>query len=112
MGIRINFPSGYSIKDTSNDNVDINILFDNGDVYFSTLFTLSNIDALMTKESSSYFWATDMIVVKDLRVESIKKVVLEIVEHGLLEDHFSKIGNEESVFGMPPRYGELITIEG
>lgn len=104
--IAINFPTGYNITNIIDDNIDIHIIVDNR-VFFSTFFTTKNIDRLIDKESSSYFWATDMIILSDLRLETIKGAVIDIVESGIISDSLTDIGDLELVYGMPPIFGEF-----
>ncbi len=44
MRFKIIFPTGYQVADIFNDNIDINVVLENGDVFFGTLFTISNLD--------------------------------------------------------------------
>lgn len=111
MNIKVIFPSGYRVKDIFNDNIDINIILDNGDVYFATMFTLSNIRSLMVKESLIFFDVYDVLIVRDLRRNSIKELVKELVERNQVDIFCSKIGNENEVYGEPPQYSELKIID-
>lgn len=72
-----------------NDNIDVTIDLSNGAVFTATFFTLKNIASLLesyerTGEclSGRYLWAKDMIIVRDLREETIRDVVDEIVRTG------------------------------
>ena len=89
---KILIPSGYQIYNSNNDNIDINLVLRDGSIYFATLFTIENIQSLLKSNSSSYFWATDMIIVKDLEKLTIKEAIKEIIRDDLLEVSFSKIG--------------------
>ena len=95
---KIIFPSGYAIQNITNDNIDVNVILSNGSVYFATVFTILNIQSLMTNEEALYFWSMDMIVIKDLAKETIRNAVAKIIEDGYLEYSFSKIGTIDSVY--------------
>ena len=92
------FPVPYQVRDIYNDNVDINIVLENGEVYFGTLFTMQNIKDLMESDSEIYFWSTDMLILRDLSQESISNVIKKLLSEGILNLVFSKIGTVESVF--------------
>jgi hypothetical protein len=111
MNFKINFPTEYQVKDLLNDNLDINVILDTEDVYFLCFFTTDNIINLMAQEigtsSELYFWASDMVIVRDLSKETIKQAVNSIIESGQI-NQFTRIGNINSVFGKPPIYGEVL----
>jgi len=92
------FPAPYQVRDIYNDNLDLNIVLENGEVYFGTLFTLQNIKDLMESDSDIYFWSTDMLILRDLSYDSISIVVKKLLEDGTLKQVFSKIGTIDSVF--------------
>ncbi|GAA4142745.1 hypothetical protein GCM10022216_23990 [Sphingobacterium kyonggiense] len=98
MQFKIMFPAPYQVRDIYNDNLDLNIVLENGEVFFGTLFTLQNIKHLMESDSDIYFWSTDMLILKDLSYESISIVVKKLLNDGILKQVFSKIGTIESVF--------------
>jgi hypothetical protein len=95
---KIIFPSGYQIRDIYNDNIDVNVILPDNTVFFGTLFTLQNIQEIMKKTNDLYFWSTDMIVVQDLKKESIYNVVNKVLEEEYLPAIFSKIGMVENIF--------------
>lgn len=92
------FPASYQISDIYNDNLDLNIVLENGEVYFGTLFTLQNIKHRMESNCDIYFWSTDMLIVKDLSSDSISTVVEKLLNDGILEQVFSKIGTIKTIF--------------
>lgn len=98
MQFKIMFPGPYQVRDIYNDNLDLNIVLENGEVYFGTLFTLENIKNLMESDRDVYFWSTDMLILKDLSYESIYIVIKKLLNDGILKQVFSKIGTIESVF--------------
>jgi hypothetical protein len=109
VNFKIIFPAGYSIETIYNDNIDINIILSNGSVYFAILFTVINIQTLMKNEKLLFFWSTDMVIIKDLKKETIMEVVSKIIEEGYLEISFSKIGSIENVYPTKKFYEEVIS---
>jgi len=113
-------PTHYSSHNVYDGNIDVNLITGDGDVFFATLFTLSNVQRLMQKEEHSYyFWATDMVIVRDLQVNSIRDAILKIIKDGYLESVFSRIGDIKQIYGaessfediVPPNGGFLLSIE-
>lgn len=77
------------------DNVDVVVTLSAGERRTVTFFTINNIERLMrgfgaSGECSSgrYFWAKDMVIVRDLEEETIRQVVDEMVLNGEYERHF------------------------
>jgi hypothetical protein len=75
--------------DIHNDNIDVIVRLPSGETCTATLFTPANIAMIMqhyaaTGEclSGRYFWAADMVIVSDLRLETIEAVVREIIRSG------------------------------
>lgn len=86
--------------DLTNDNVDVEVVFNNGDRYSATFFTILNIQFLLdqykkTGECSNglYIWASDMIIVENISENIIRNVVLDLLHSGELYTSFSKIDN-------------------
>ena len=88
----------HRVADIFNGNIDIHIILSNDDVYVATLFTLKNIEMLMRRDESSYFWASDMIIVPDLSHSTIRKAIQEALDDGYFENVCSKIGTVKTVF--------------
>lgn len=87
---------------TDDDNLDVHVELSNGVKYVATFFTLENIQKSMNRYSQSgecasgtYFWASDMVIVKTLSEEDVIKAVDDLVETGELETAFLKIPSEE-----------------
>ena len=91
-------PAGYQVDDISNDNIDINIIVNDGNVYFGTLFTISNIISLMEGSIEPYFWSTDLLIVKDLSIHTILFSIDSIIRESSLEMVFSNIGRIEDIY--------------
>ncbi|TJZ61987.1 hypothetical protein FAZ15_05600 [Sphingobacterium olei] len=98
MDFKILFPAPYQVSDIYDDNLDINIILDDGSVYFGTLFTLANINKLMVGSRDRYFWSTDMLIVEDLSHEGINSSIEAVLSDGYFENVFSKIGTIKTVF--------------
>jgi hypothetical protein len=112
MTFKLIYPSGYKIEDVLNDNIDINIITEDGNVFFGTFFTQLNIDYLMLKESEHYFWATDMIIIKDLQKTTIINVIKKIIVEGYLGQIFTKIGSIEEVYrGQYSSFTEIESLD-
>ena len=98
MDYKIIFSTEWPRANILNDNVDINVVMENGTIYWGTLFTIQNIKHLMEKEKQSFFWSVDMVIVKELSSKDINEVVYSIVDSGIIEQIFSNIGNIEQQF--------------
>lgn len=105
---KVVFPSGYNV-DYYDDNIDLNIIVPSGSVFFSTFFTILNIKNLIEKENASYFWSTDMIIVKDLKKETIKNVICNIIDDEYLESTCTNIGKTHEVFPKVKSYSDIIS---
>lgn len=77
MDYKIVFMSNYDEVDVLNDNIDIKIVLSSNLVYSRTFYTISNIKDLIENTFSTYFFAEDMILVKDLSYISINKVIID-----------------------------------
>jgi hypothetical protein len=86
---------GATAMDPNNDNVDVNVLFNSGERYVATFFTLTNVEYLInswieTKEhNAKYFWSSDAIVVEKLDTETIREVVKNLIALNDLSSAFS-----------------------
>lgn len=105
---KVVFPSGYNINDYYDDNIDLNIVLPTGRVFFSTFFTILNINYLIQKDNALYFWSTDMLVVKDLKKDTIRDVIFNMLEDGYLESICSDIGEVNEVFPNIKSYSDVI----
>jgi hypothetical protein len=110
MQFQINVPAGYQVQDSHNDNMDINVILDSGEVYSCTIFTLENIRMLMSnvKPPARYFWAADMVIVDTMSVDCIKDAVRQLIADGYLEFASTNIGRVEDVYGVPPIMRNLL----
>lgn len=93
------FPAPYSVHDVNNDNLDLNIVFEDGAVYFVTAFTPANLAYLMQKWDRKYFWAADPFIVEDLHKQTLRNAIQQVIEDGYWTHIFSRIGNIQDVYG-------------
>ena len=98
MKFKVLFPAPYQVIDVYDDNLDVNIILENDEVYFGTLFTLTNIDKLMEKNREIYFWSTDMLIVKELSYQGIHAALQAILNEGYFFSVFSKIGVVKDIY--------------
>ncbi|MGO8746356.1 MAG: hypothetical protein ACLQNE_10230 [Thermoguttaceae bacterium] len=90
--------AGTQGLDPLRDNVDVEVVFDDGSRFVATFFTLENVQMIMdgyrqTGECSKglYFWASDMILVRRLTRQNIAKVVGDLIGEGEFEKAFSQV---------------------
>lgn len=94
MNYKIVFPAGYiNVEaDILDNNIDVNIVFDTGDIYLGVLVTTVNIQHIMQKNNELYFWAEDFLILKDLNKKTIKNAINKVIELDTFSKIFSKIG--------------------
>jgi hypothetical protein len=92
-------PSGYRVPDVFDYNLDLNIVLNTEEVFFATAFTVRNMQTLLTNAAKPYFWSVDMFIVDNLRVASILEAVAHIVQEGLTDTIFGRIGTTTTVYG-------------
>jgi|SRR5690554_158459 len=109
MEFRILSFSSFLDVNILNDNIDINVVFSNGDVFFATLITIENIKQLMEEES--FFWIDTMLIVSSLEKNSIKKSIKEVIENGYFEKIFSKIGTLKTLEGYVKSYNDFNKVD-
>jgi len=95
IDFKITFPAGYNEVNELDGNIDVYIILESGDVFVATLFTLPNIQKLITQFNSASFWASDMVIVKDLSHTSIREAIQELIDDGYLEHACTHIGTIE-----------------
>ncbi|GEM_PF-6065513 len=77
---------------------DILVYLDNDEQYISSFLTYAGIKEIAIKHQKngaflhgSYFWAKHLILVKDSNLETIEKVVQDLLEEGDFRAVFKKI---------------------
>lgn len=98
MKFKVRFPAPYQVIDVYDDNLDVNIILENDEVYFGTLFTLTNIAKLMEKNREIYFWSTDMLIVKELSYQGMHAALQAVLNEGYFNSVFSKIGVVNDIY--------------
>jgi hypothetical protein len=83
------------------DNVDVEIELSDGNRYSATFFTLMNIQSLMKKNKLTgecagglYMWASNMILVENLCLETIERTIAGLIQEGELESACSQSNSE------------------
>jgi len=87
------------INDVKLENIDIFVtLHKSKKRYTATFFTLNNIKQILEgyKETGEcrngmYFWASDMIITKDLSLKVINETITDLIETGAFELVFLEI---------------------
>lgn len=97
---KVIFPTGYKNTNIVNDNIDINIVFETGEVYCASLATLENIQSFFSI-GDIYYWMSDMIIMKDLKKDTIRLMIDQVIieREYLFDSIFDKIGNIDTIFG-------------
>ena len=98
---------GIKPLDPDNDNVDVEVTFQNGESFSAVFFTLQNIETLMkhykkTGECADglYFWASNMVIVQHLS----EKTICETIDKLLVELIFLKSTQKSvSIYGLSIR---------
>ncbi|OIO74478.1 MAG: hypothetical protein AUJ85_05460 [Elusimicrobia bacterium CG1_02_37_114] len=97
------FPTGYSVDDIcENGNIDAHIILDNGNVYAATFITPTNIMSLMDNceylDERNYLYIADMIIVRDLKLSSMKEAVSYLIKWEKLNVACEKIAERASKY--------------
>jgi hypothetical protein len=95
------FPTGYIVDDIcESGNIDAHIILDNGNVFAATFITPSNIMYLMDNceylEERNHLYIADMIIVRDLKLSSMKEAVSYLIKWEKLEVACEKIAERAS----------------
>lgn len=93
---------GQESWDRVDDNLDLEVMFEDGRKFTATVFTLNNIKSLFEKNKHSgecgnglYFWATEMILVEELTTEIFNNLVHNLIDDGEFESAFNQVRNED-----------------
>ncbi|MEM9861577.1 MAG: hypothetical protein AAF938_08185 [Myxococcota bacterium] len=93
---------GLQTWDAQDDNVDVHVTFEDGSCYTATFFTIENIRSLFEKnrrtgecDSGRYLWAADMIIVRDLAIETIEQTVESLLKDDELVAAFRMVKRQE-----------------
>ena len=112
MNFKILFPAPYdsAITDVLNDNLDINVVLENGDLFWGIFITLNNIDYLMKKDNDISFYMEDMVIVHSVDKETIKAAVTKIVARGHLNLAFSYIGKMHMIESNEITFDDIVDL--
>jgi hypothetical protein len=105
---KVKFPTGYQVQDELNDNLDFHLILDCGKVFFGTFFTLNNIRYLMGKNNDVYFWATDMVIVMDLRKDTLRESLNNMIDDANVGRVLSEIGTIQSIYNEVGTFDKLM----
>ena len=90
---------GAQVWDPLNDNVDVEVRFGDGRRFGATFFTLANVERLFDKNrktgecaSGLYLWAANMILVRDVSIETIERTVKDLMDCDEFEQAFLRLG--------------------
>jgi hypothetical protein len=100
-GCRIWIPHTMSPKEISSGNADVHVFRDGGAHYIGTLYTPENLQSLLQKFQASgecadgcYFFDPSMLVVRDLRPDTIRRAIEAIIQTGEIERAFERVVEE------------------
>ncbi len=80
MGIKsIVCLSDWSAVNPENDNIDVDVVLDDGRQYTFVIATPNNIFWCMDNEGKDYFFGEPMLFVKNLTIENIERAVSAII---------------------------------
>ncbi|MCG8651333.1 MAG: hypothetical protein MI861_15950 [Pirellulales bacterium] len=86
--------------DSEDDNVDVEVKFEDGSRFTATFFTLRNLHSLFEKnkrtgecQKGTYLWATEMIVVEQLDERTMEMTVRGLLEDGEFSSAFTRVPN-------------------
>jgi hypothetical protein len=92
---------GTQMWDVAADNVDVEIVLDDGRRFVATFFTLVNVQNLFDKNKRTgecaaglYLWAADMILVERLTRDVIVRTVADLLQEGELEAACSEVSRQ------------------
>ncbi|MEQ8573450.1 MAG: hypothetical protein RIB63_05280, partial [Fulvivirga sp.] len=84
---------------------DLDVVFDNGEIYSATAFTYENVNWLKEKNaktgeclSGKYFWSTGMFVIESLERPVIEEVVNDLLNQSEFRSVFNKIEPRKTVW--------------
>lgn len=95
---RLTLIEAFNGTDNHDDNVDVEVTFSDGSRFVATFFTLANIASLLKQYEQSgeclngtYFWASDMVIVRELTREAISQTIDDLIQSGEFESAFSAV---------------------
>lgn len=90
------------VADPLNDNADVIVTLTDGSRWIGTAFTLANVQEIMKRHERSgesaggrYFWAPDMLIVRELTEEALELTVADLIRDECLHVAFSRYDEGE-----------------
>jgi hypothetical protein len=84
---------GCQTWDVDDDNIDVEITLSDDRKYSATFFAISNIRTLMNKNRITgecaggiYLWSANMVLLEDLKPETIQQTIAGLIEDGEIDD--------------------------
>lgn len=91
-----------TIDNPLDDYVDVEVTFTTGERYIGSFFTLVNIQRVMelwkkTGENllGTYFWCAEMIIVREITIETIEATIKDLIISSDFEKVFMKCTDEK-----------------
>lgn len=97
MEFQVKILGGHGIANPLDDNIDIEVKMADGRRFVATFFTIQNIVTIMRRyevtgecKNGLYFWASDMVILRELTEHSIRATVQDLVDSGEFAAAFSE----------------------
>jgi hypothetical protein len=107
-GYEIRFVPNAGVPLEEIDDVDMWVIFDSGERWSGTIYTLDNVRKVMTRWQETgecldgrYFWVWDGLIVRDPGIDEMVAVVDDLVQSGEYTGVFRDVGPEDPD-GCPP----------
>jgi hypothetical protein len=95
MPYSVRFIPSDALPHPLDENIDVEVVFDDSIRFVATFFTLENVRGLFRRNQVTgecrgglYFWASDMILVERLTLEAVKETVEDLLLTGEFESAF------------------------
>lgn len=92
---RIHWIEGVRDIVPDNDNVDVVVTLADGSRFIATFFTLRNVETLLDSyrrtgecAGGTYIWASNMILVRELNLDVVRRTVADLLETGEFSSAF------------------------
>jgi len=90
---KVIFISPFSLLNKEDDNCDVNIVLETGEIYFGLLMTVKQVATLASKSDyDGYLDMVDTIIIKDMEKTSIQQAIDRIIDEERLDVVFTRIG--------------------
>ncbi|QDX93179.1 hypothetical protein EEL32_12235 [Brevibacillus laterosporus] len=84
--------------DPCDENTDVIVTFPNRTRYVASFFTYKNIESIRQQNrehgenmNGLYFWSSDMVIVDNIKAETIKSIIEQLITEDKFESLFTKI---------------------